>query len=102
MSRRATPAQAAHNQQIIKGLLKLDCNKICADCKRNKRQFLTLSAWERLILRSSLSLGTYLFCKKAIELTQILPTRSAMGILEFGRLYLYPLFGRSQGHGHPY
>ncbi|BDD62807.1 hypothetical protein MAP00_007767 [Monascus purpureus] len=36
MSRRATPAQAAHNQQIIKGLLKLDCNKICADCKRNK------------------------------------------------------------------
>lgn len=73
MSRRATPAQAAHNQQVIKGLLKLDCNKICADCKRNKRQFLTLSAWERLILRSSLSLGTYFFCKKAIELTQILP-----------------------------
>lgn len=37
MSRRATPGQAAQNQQIIKSLLKLECNKLCADCKRNKR-----------------------------------------------------------------
>ncbi|RAK97724.1 stromal membrane-associated protein [Aspergillus ibericus CBS 121593] len=36
MSRRATPSQAAQNQQIIKSLLKLDQNKTCADCKRNK------------------------------------------------------------------
>ncbi|RJE19073.1 Stromal membrane-associated protein [Aspergillus sclerotialis] len=36
MSRRATPSQAAQNQQTIKSLLKLDTNKICADCKRNK------------------------------------------------------------------
>ncbi|KAE8353723.1 hypothetical protein BDV28DRAFT_101423 [Aspergillus coremiiformis] len=36
MSRRATPGQAAQNQQTIKGLLKLEHNKICADCKRNK------------------------------------------------------------------
>ncbi|GIC88325.1 stromal membrane-associated protein [Aspergillus udagawae] len=36
MSRRATPSQAAQNQQIIKNLLKIECNKICADCKRNK------------------------------------------------------------------
>ncbi|GKZ68780.1 hypothetical protein AnigIFM50267_003525 [Aspergillus niger] len=36
MSRRATPSQAAQNQQIIKSLLKLEQNKICADCKRNK------------------------------------------------------------------
>lgn len=37
MSRRATPSQAAQNQQTIKNLLKLDSNKTCADCKRNKR-----------------------------------------------------------------
>ncbi|KAJ5548172.1 hypothetical protein N7513_005406 [Penicillium frequentans] len=36
MSRRATPGQAAQNQQTIKSLLKLESNKICADCKRNK------------------------------------------------------------------
>ena len=40
MSRRvANPAaeRAAQNQQTIKNLLKLECNKICADCKRTKR-----------------------------------------------------------------
>ncbi|CEO60813.1 hypothetical protein PMG11_05334 [Penicillium brasilianum] len=36
MSRRVTPGQAAQNQQTIKSLLKLESNKICADCKRNK------------------------------------------------------------------
>ncbi|OTB09636.1 hypothetical protein M426DRAFT_316181 [Hypoxylon sp. CI-4A] len=39
MSRRPpNPAaeRAAQNQQTIKSLLKLDANKICADCKRNK------------------------------------------------------------------
>ncbi|KAL4817529.1 hypothetical protein BDW67DRAFT_159784 [Aspergillus spinulosporus] len=36
MSRRPNPAQAAQNQQTIKALLKLEPNKICADCKRNK------------------------------------------------------------------
>ncbi|KAJ5479008.1 hypothetical protein N7530_004517 [Penicillium desertorum] len=36
MSRRPTPGQAAQNSQTIKALLKLEPNKICADCKRNK------------------------------------------------------------------
>ncbi|OJJ45453.1 hypothetical protein ASPZODRAFT_160314 [Penicilliopsis zonata CBS 506.65] len=36
MSRRATPDRAAQNQQTIKTLLKLESNKTCADCKRNK------------------------------------------------------------------
>ncbi|CBF85848.1 hypothetical protein AN1931.2 [Aspergillus nidulans FGSC A4] len=36
MSRRPNPAQAAQNQQTIKALLKLEPNKVCADCKRNK------------------------------------------------------------------
>ncbi|KAL8685705.1 MAG: hypothetical protein Q9218_007590 [Villophora microphyllina] len=39
MSRRApNPAaeRAAQNQQTIKTLLKLEGNKSCADCKRNK------------------------------------------------------------------
>jgi hypothetical protein len=38
MSRRPTPGQAAQNSQTIKALLKLEHNKICADCKRNKRE----------------------------------------------------------------
>ncbi|KAM5452814.1 ARF GAP with effector function(s) [Microsporum audouinii] len=37
MSRRPPNAdRAAQNQQMIKNLLKLTCNKTCADCKRNK------------------------------------------------------------------
>ncbi|KAL0941780.1 uncharacterized protein CTRU02_204543 [Colletotrichum truncatum] len=39
MSRRPpNPAaeRAAQNQQTIKSLLKLECNKVCSDCKRNK------------------------------------------------------------------
>ncbi|KAL3479913.1 putative GTPase activating protein for Arf-domain-containing protein [Aspergillus californicus] len=36
MSRRPNAAQAAQNQQTIKALLKLEGNKTCADCKRNK------------------------------------------------------------------
>jgi len=41
MSRRPpNPAaeRAAQNQQTIKSLLKLEANKVCADCKRNKRE----------------------------------------------------------------
>lgn len=42
MSRRAAPnaaaERAAQNQQTIKTLLKLEGNKTCADCKRNKRK----------------------------------------------------------------
>ncbi|KAK2809369.1 hypothetical protein FQN50_003828 [Emmonsiellopsis sp. PD_5] len=36
--RAANPAaeRAAKNQLVIKNLLKLECNKTCADCKRNK------------------------------------------------------------------
>ncbi|OHE98014.1 hypothetical protein CORC01_06683 [Colletotrichum orchidophilum] len=39
MSRRPpNPAaeRAAQNQQTIKSLLKLECNKVCSDCKKNK------------------------------------------------------------------
>lgn len=42
MSRRPpNPAaeRAAQNQATIKSLLKLDTNKICADCKKNKRTY---------------------------------------------------------------
>ena len=41
MSRRPpNPAaeRAAQNQQTLKNLLKLEPNKVCADCKRNKRE----------------------------------------------------------------
>ncbi|KAK2873279.1 hypothetical protein FQN49_002469 [Arthroderma sp. PD_2] len=36
MSRRPNADRAAQNQLMIKNLLKLNCNKTCADCKRNK------------------------------------------------------------------
>ncbi|PQE07664.1 Stromal membrane-associated protein [Rutstroemia sp. NJR-2017a BVV2] len=41
MSRRGNPQadRTAQNTQTIKSLLKLECNKICVDCKRNKRKF---------------------------------------------------------------
>lgn len=45
MSRRPpNPAaeRAAQNQLTIKSLLKLEANKICADCKRNKRKLLSV------------------------------------------------------------
>lgn len=44
MSRRPTnPAadRAAQNQQTLKNLVKLEGNKSCADCKRNKREYHT-------------------------------------------------------------
>ena len=71
MSRRApNPAadRAAQNQQTIKTLLKLEANKSCADCKRNKRMW---------AMRSS---------------PEDYPTdhvRSAMGKLESGDLRLH-------------
>ncbi|EEP76336.1 hypothetical protein UREG_01185 [Uncinocarpus reesii 1704] len=46
MSQRPRPgaARAAQNQQVIKDLLKLNCNKTCADCKRNKHGPVGISA----------------------------------------------------------
>lgn len=37
MSRRPEPNRAAQNQQTLKSLVKLESNKSCADCKKNKR-----------------------------------------------------------------
>lgn len=45
----AAAERAAQNQQTIKTLLKLDANKNCADCKRNKRDLL-ISTTPGLIL----------------------------------------------------
>lgn len=48
MSRRPpNPAaeRAAQNQQTLKSLLKLETNKTCADCKRNKRESYTSKAF---------------------------------------------------------
>ncbi|EXJ95169.1 hypothetical protein A1O1_00288 [Capronia coronata CBS 617.96] len=36
MSRRPPPERAAQNAQTLKALVKLEGNKVCADCKRNK------------------------------------------------------------------
>jgi len=42
MSRRAlnpTADRAAQNQQALKSLVKIESNKSCADCKKNKRKY---------------------------------------------------------------
>ena len=80
MSRRVpNPAadRAAQNQQTIKSLLKLDANKSCADCKRNKRR-----------------LGAHLCLGHGIALVYLLDTnpchnRSEMGELESRHLRLH-------------
>lgn len=87
MSRRPpNPAaeRAAQNQQTIKSLLKLESNKICADCKRNKRKA------PSIIYTSSQS-----------GLTEH-DDRSAMGKLELRRLYLHSLLRHPPRNGHPY
>jgi hypothetical protein len=87
MSRRPpNPAaeRAAQNTQTIKSLLKLEGNKTCADCKRNKRElyigYIFGGVW-RLILSIR---------------------RSKMGELEFGNIHLYKMFGHTQRHGNTY
>ncbi|MCJ1397478.1 hypothetical protein MMC11_000671 [Xylographa trunciseda] len=69
MSRRADPAagRAAQNQQTIKSLLKLDGNKSCADCKRNKR----ISAVGKLEFGCSgihRGMGTHISRVKSVDL----------------------------------
>ena len=92
MSRRATPSQAAQNQQTIKSLLKLDTNKICADCKRNKRK-------SRAVVIALPSLGLITFASSKANEDLI---RSTMGFLEHWHFHLHPLLGDSQRNGHSY
>lgn len=47
MSRRPEANRAAQNQQTLKSLVKLESNKSCADCKKNKR---TLESQCRVLL----------------------------------------------------
>lgn len=75
MSRRVpNPAadRAAANQSTIKTLLKLEGNKSCADCKRNKR-----------------TMGEV--CCAECENKAKTAFRSKMGKLEFGHLRLHPV-----------
>lgn len=89
MSRRVTPGQAAQNQQTIKNLLKLEPNKICADCKRNKRQSPPPTA-HRGLAPPGMGLA---------RLT--LPLfRSALGVMEPGYLRLHSVLGHSPWNGH--
>ena len=84
MSRRVpNPAadRAAKNQQTIKGLLKLEGNKSCADCKRNKRM-LTLSCFRHDLL-PNVELLTRCY-------------RSKMGELEPGHFCLHSVRTSSQ------
>jgi hypothetical protein len=96
MSRRAPPDRAAQNQQTIKNVLKLNCNKICADCKRNKRTGPTPLAplWHISVPGDGDKLG--------MNLLTVILGRSAMGVMESGRVYLHPLLGHPQRHGHSY
>jgi hypothetical protein len=88
MSRRPpNPAaeRAAQNTQTIKSLLKLEGNKTCADCKRNKRKLQLCH-----ILPSNIFL--------LIELL----ARSKMGKLELGYIHLHTMFRHPSGNGNTY
>lgn len=86
MPRRVPPDRAAQNQQTVKNLLKLEANKICADCKRNKRtlfepSFCWTDSWQSLTSDR---------------------LRSAMGVVESRRLHLHSLLGYPSGNGYSY
>ncbi|KKA27308.1 hypothetical protein TD95_004000 [Thielaviopsis punctulata] len=75
MSRRApNPAaeRIAQNQQTIKSLLKLECNKVCSDCKRNKHP--RWASWNIgifICIRCSgihRSMGTHISRVKSVDL----------------------------------
>ncbi|PHH52457.1 hypothetical protein CFIMG_002871RA [Ceratocystis fimbriata CBS 114723] len=75
MSRRSqNPAaeRIAQNQQTIKSLLKLECNKVCADCKRNKHP--RWASWNIgifICIRCSgihRSMGTHISRVKSVDL----------------------------------
>lgn len=83
MSRRPpNPAaeRAAKNQATIKSLLKLEPNKMCSDCKRNKR--MSPNIIEEVILEAPFLLTIFVH-------------RSTMGKLESRRLHLHPLLWHS-------
>lgn len=85
MSRRPpNPAaeRAAQNQQTIKNLLKLEPNKVCADCKRNKRESAVVGR------QVPLAMLTISFC------------RSTVGELESRRLRLHPVLWHPPWNGH--
>lgn len=71
MSRRLNPAaeRAAANQNVIKSLLKLPGNRVCADCKRNK-----LPRW------ASWNLGIFICIRWAV-----VAARARMECLRAGR-----------------
>lgn len=91
MSRRPpNPAadRAAQNLATLKSLLKLEANKTCADCKRNKRELV-------VAVHSPLSQHCHGWCAD-----QTPCYRSAMGELEPGRIRLHPMLRHPSRHGH--
>lgn len=77
--------RAAQNTQTIKSLLKLEGNKTCADCKRNKREH---------YLRHIVTFNVLMLIR--------LSGRPKMGELELGHLHLHTMFRHSSRHGNTY
>jgi hypothetical protein len=76
MSRRAVPESTAErNRNTLKQLVKLEANKSCSDCKRNKRM------WHE-------EADMHMVGRPADW-----RYRSTMGKLEFGHLYLHKVGG---------
>ncbi|ERF72829.1 hypothetical protein EPUS_04264 [Endocarpon pusillum Z07020] len=72
MSRRAGSERAAENQQTIKNLLKLEGNKVCADCKKNKHpRWASWNIGVFICIRCSgihRGMGTHISRVKSVEL----------------------------------
>lgn len=94
MSRRPDPARAAQNQQTIKNLLKLESNKTCADCKRNKRT-------DHDSLSATFLLRLHHIARFSATILIVSFLRSTMGLMESRYLHLHPLLRHPQRDGHP-
>jgi hypothetical protein len=80
MSRRPNPAadRAEQNRATLKNLVKLEGNKTCSDCKRNKRAY----CWSTYMQSADNRL------------------RPAMGKLEPGCLYMHSLLWHTPWNGY--
>ncbi|KAL1969984.1 hypothetical protein VTN77DRAFT_6389 [Rasamsonia byssochlamydoides] len=103
MSRRPTPDRAAQNQQVIKNLLKLEHNKICADCKRNKHP--RWASWNLgvfICIRCSgihRGMGTHISRVKSVDLDSW-TDEQLQSVMKWGNLRANKYWEAKLGPGH--
>ena len=106
MSRRVAPSadRAAQNAQTIKALLKLEANKVCADCKRNKHpRWASWNIGVFVCIRCSgihRGMGTHISRVKSVDLDSW-TDEQLQNILKWGNARANKLLGGQTGGGTP-